>query len=180
MATTFILFELDLTAAAGGVVIRLTNSPYDLRYDGNTYQASGDLLSISSSESTAELVSEGITINLSGVDPAYQSVINANGFLKAPVDIILATCPDNTNLIPAGTGIFYFRGYADTPQTKVDSENGSVIVSLETQSVLGDLDKIPNLLRTTLSSHQTRHAGDLFFEYCADAGTEETWANYDT
>ncbi len=168
-----VLLELDLTRAPSGTVVRLTNSPYDIIWNGYTFQATGDLLEIDGLDSTADLTTIGTTITLQGIDPSFQSVIDANGFLKAPIDLLLATIPDNTNI--ATEASYWHRGFCDTPATIVNYDDGSITIGIETQSIFQDLDREPNLMRTSQANHQANHKGDRFFEYVADTPIEEIW-----
>lgn len=168
-----LLVELDLTRYGWGYQ-RLTSSPIDLIYGGNLYTASGDLIGIGDTENSVELSSKGITISLSGIDPSYQDAIEAHAFLNAPVRVDLAFTPEGTNVVQKV--VAYHRGTADTPQTSVDYENGEITIALSTYSLFGSLDKTPSLSRSSFSTHQARHSGDLFYQYAGDSQLgEETW-----
>lgn len=168
-----VLLILDLTNAPSGTIIRLTNAPFDIEWDGNIYQATGDLLQIDGLDTTADLTTIGTTITLQGVDPSYQSVIDNNGFLKAPIDLLLATVPDNTNVVDNAS--YWHRGFCDTPATVVDYEEGTITIGVETQSIFQSLERTPDLMRTSQANHQAHHNGDRFFEYVADTPVEEIW-----
>jgi len=172
---TFLLMRLDLSNSGANRILRFTNAPYDIEdLFGDVYQSTGDLLQIGDgSGSETELVSTGLTVSLSGVDPSYQAEIDNNGFLRAPIDLMLVKVPDGSNV--ATEQIYYHRGLCDTPQTIIDSTSGTITIQIETQSILGDLDKTPSLTKCSFSVHSSRHAGDKFFEYTADAETQEIW-----
>lgn len=171
--TTFVLLELDLSNAPSGNIIRLSNAPYDIIWNGYTFAGNGSLLQIDGLDSSADLTTVGTTVTLQGVDPAFQQQIDANGFLNAPIDILLAEIPDGTNI--ASSAAYWHRGFCDTPATVVDYENSTITIGVETQSIFKQLDMVPNLMRTSQTNHQAHHNGDRFFEYVADTPTEEIW-----
>lgn len=171
--TTFVLLELDLTASPSGNIVRLCNAAYDIVWNGYNYQATGDLLKIDGLESTADLTTKGTTVTLQGVDPAYQNAIDTNGFLNAPIDILLAEVADGSNI--ANTASYWHRGFCDSPATVVDYSSGTITIAVDTQSVFKRLDQTPNLMRTSQANHQAHHSGDKFFEYVANTPTKEIW-----
>lgn len=169
-----ILLELRLNDGAGGTnAFRLTSAPFDITYDGSVFQATGDLLKIDALEEGVELTTRGLTVELNGIDPAYQAELDSNGFVRAPIDIMLADVPDGSN--EASAVSFFHRGYTDSPMTNVDYQQGVMSIAVETTSIFTDLERVPDLLRCSMSSHQSRHAGDKFFEYTADVDLEEIW-----
>jgi len=170
-----VLVSLDLTKATGGIVHRMCSASHDVQYNGHTYRAVGDLLSIDDIESTADLTTLGTSITLSGIDPAYRQEIDNGGFLRAPIDIMIAQLPEGSDTVPDNTAGYYHRGTCDTPNTEIDYSTGSLTIAINTQSVFGNLDKIPDLCRTSQSSHEARHPGDKFFTFVAAVTQEEKW-----
>jgi len=171
-----ILMELRYKNHETGEItpFRLTSAPFDVNYNGYLWTAAGDLLNIGDHESNYELITDNVEIRLSGVNTAYQPIIDQNGFRNAPVDIWLANLPDNSNNITAA--IFYHRGFAGTPVTEFDETSGTISIIFETQSIFKSLDRNSNLMTTSLAHHQSLHTGDTFFKYTADTGIgEETW-----
>lgn len=171
--TTFVLVELDLSNAPSGNVIRMTNAPYDIIWNGYQFIGNGDLLQIDGLETTADLTTIGTTVTLQGVDPAFQQQIDANGFLNAPIDILLADVPEGANI--ASSAAYWHRGFCDTPATVVDYQNSTITIGVETQSIFKQLENVPDLMRTSQTNHQAYHDGDRFFEFVADTPVEEIW-----
>lgn len=153
---------------------RLTSAPFDVTYGGYTWTAAGDLLSIGDQESNYELITEGLDITISGINQAYQSIIEQNGFRNAPVDIWIASVGENTNVVSAAK--YYHRGFAGTPVTEFNESTGTISIVFETQSAFKSLDRNSQLMTTSISHHQALHTGDTFFRYVADTSLgEETW-----
>lgn len=173
---TVILLELRYKNNTDGSTIpfRLTSAPFDVTYSGYTWSAAGDLLKIGKLEANYELITEGLEITLSGVNTAYQALIDQHGFRNAPVDIWLASLDDDANTVAAAK--YYHRGFAGTPVTEYDEETGTISVVFETQSAFKSLDRNSQLMTTSLAHHRSLHTNDNFFLYVADTGIgEETW-----
>lgn len=152
---------------------RLATSPFDVVLNGATFTATGDLLKITDSEETNEISKTGITVQLDGLNQQFQAEIDAGNFVRSPIDVYIANVPDGTNVVD--TYEFYHRGYCDTPTMNVDYETGSVMVSVDTTNIFTDLDRIPDLMRSSMASHSSRHNGDKFFEYVANGEGEAIW-----
>lgn len=105
MAYPIMMMQLTL----GSRVLRFCTAAHNVVYEGESYTAYGDLLSISDPVEATEITSEGVEISLSAVNIDYLSEIDSGAFLKAPVDILLAELPDGTNVIPDGTAAYYHR-----------------------------------------------------------------------
>lgn len=154
--------------------VRFTNAPHNVTYSGAEWIAAGDLLQIGDHESNYELVTSGLEIQLSGLNRAIQPIIDKHGFRNAPVDILLADLPANSEQVSAAS--YYHRGFASTPVTEFDESSGTITILFETDSVFKSVDKNSHLMTTSVAHHQALHAGDRFFEYTADIGLgEEVW-----
>ncbi|HHF2952154.1 TPA: hypothetical protein ACPJ0E_001755 [Vibrio diabolicus] len=171
-----LLVELRYKDHSNGEItpVRLTSAPFDVEHAGVTWSAAGDLLSIGKTESTYELITDGLEITLSGINQAYQAIIECHGFRNAPVDVLLATLPENTNVVSSAK--YYHRGFAMTPVTEFDESTGSITVAFETQSAFKNLELNNQLMTTSLAHHQSLHPNDKFFQYTADTSLgEENW-----
>ncbi len=166
--------EIKLNDGNGGFdVLRIATSPFDVVLNGDVYTATGDVLEISKSESTGEISKTGLNLKMTGIDPTFQTHLDAGGFIRAPITILTCLVPDGSNVVTVYE--YYHRGFCDTPLTQVDYDTGTLTISLETNNVFTDIDKIPNLLRSSMASHSSRHPGDKFYQYTADVDVEETW-----
>jgi len=174
-----VLVDLDLTktnTGEDGQFVRICTAAHDVTYNGYNYTAVGDLLEVEGLEEEADLVTKGTTLKLNGIDPAYRQEIDRNAFRLAPIDILIAELPDGTNEVSVAQ--YWHRGFCDSPNTVIDysADVQQLVIEVSTQSIFGNLDKIPDLVRTSQSSHEATHSGDKFFTYVADASlAEETW-----
>ncbi len=161
--------------------VRLTNAPFDVEMNGETFVAAGDLLGIGEFNRTYELIVDGLDISLSGVNAAYQNLVNSGGFKRAPIDIWLAQVPEGTNEVQSA--VYYHRGFMGTPMTEHDESTGSITVSSRTESAFKSLDRVATLMTNSLAHHQALtndptevRPKDLFFQYTASTGFgEEQW-----
>ena len=178
MSIEIILLQIDWkdNSSSGGPVtsIRYTSAPFHVWHGGFQWYAAGNLLTIGSHESNYELVTDGLALSISGIDPSLQPIIDQYGFRNAPVDVLLATLPDNSDTVISAK--FYHRGFAGSPVTEIDEDAGTITIGFETTSVFKNLDKNSQLMTTSIAHHQAHHPDDMFFQYTADSGIgEETW-----
>ncbi len=169
-----VLVQIKIKDGLGGFqYYRINTSPYDVVFDSNTFTSAGEILSIGDYEELTEVDKTGLDIQLSGIDPAIQADIDSGAFIRAPIDIIIAYVPDGDNVV--STYAYHHRGYCDSPITKIDYESNTVTLNIETTNVFTDIDREPDLNRSSMATHSARHNGDKFFQYTADGETEETW-----
>lgn len=174
--TTVILMQIEYKDHSTGEVtpLRFTNAPFDVEYASQTWVAAGDLLSIGKQESNYEIVTEGLEIQLSGINESLRPIIDKHGFRNAPVDILLGTLPDDSDTVTAAS--YYHRGFSLSPITELDESSGTITVAFETQSAFKNLERNSHLMTTSLAHHQSLHPNDNFYQYVADSSLgEETW-----
>lgn len=163
--------------------LRFTNAPFNVTDEGGSVEfiAAGDLLGIGNFENTYELITDGLELKLSGVNPNYQAIINAKGFDNAPIDIWNAQLAPESNAI--ATKIFYHRGFAGTPVTQHNESDDTITIALQTRSAFKSLQRSAMLMTSSIAHHQALTAdpsairpNDLFYQYSADIALgEETW-----
>jgi len=171
-----LLVEIRYTDKETQVItpIRLTSAPFNVQHADVEWVAAGDLLSIGDYESNYELITDGIEIQLSGVNGAYQSIIETHGFRNAPVDVLIATLDEASNIVSSAT--YYHRGFAMSPMTEYNDADGTITVAFETESAFKNLKRTNRLMTTSIAHHQALHPKDMFFQYTADSALgEETW-----
>ncbi|HHG3075763.1 TPA: hypothetical protein ACPVXB_001021 [Vibrio parahaemolyticus] len=153
--------------------MRITDSPFDLVYQGNNYQAAGALLDIDKITAENTLSSKELSITLSGVSIDFQESINNNLFKRKSITIRKAFVPDDTNVVKEAS--IYWRGFTNTPESIVDYNKGYLALKVSCKSVF-DLDKTPSLMRSNNATHQALHNGDKFFQYATqDLDEDVMW-----
>jgi hypothetical protein len=93
-------------------MVRLTNHIQNIVYDGNTYYAGGNLLSIGNLEETLEMQANTTDLKLSGINPDVIGIVRDTVYVGNPVRMYIALCnerwevdttiPDNPFLIVEG------------------------------------------------------------------------------
>lgn len=159
-------------ASEGVVPLYFTTAPFDVSHDGHLYIASGEMLEIGDTETSYELSTEGMTITLSGIDIGFREQIDNLGFLKAPIDVINAQIPYDTN-VPSAVS-YHFRGFVDSPTTVMDET--SISIQVECLPIMQDTTRSPEFTNTSHAQHRAKNPGDKFFIYVSDTSlVEETW-----
>ena len=166
------LLELDLRDVTGEVM-RLTDAPFNVTYDGHEYMAFGTLLSIDKITYENTLSSKELGVILSGITVDFQEAVNNNLFRRKSIIISKAFVEENTNEVQEA--VTYFRGLTNTPETDINYEDGYLALKLTCKSIF-DLDQTPSLMRCNSATHQAYHAGDLFYQYATqDMKDDALW-----
>lgn len=155
------LVSLDLTSINQGFM-NLTDAAFELEYEGQTYRATGTLLSIDKITTENMLTSKELGITLSGVTMDFQETVNEQIFRRAPIVIYKAFVPDGSNEVR--DAVVYYRGFTSTPETDIDYKSGQMALKVSCKSIF-DLDRKPSLCRANNATHQAHHNGDTFFQY---------------
>ncbi|KJR15233.1 hypothetical protein [Vibrio parahaemolyticus] len=155
------LLELDLTDVTGSVM-RMTDAPFAVVYEGYEYKAFGALLAIDKITTENTLSSKELSITLSGISIDFQESINNNLFRRKSIVIKKAFVPEETNEVSEAK--IYYRGLTSTPESMVDYNRGYLALKVSCKSIF-DLDKTPSLMRCNNATHQAHHNGDKFFQY---------------
>lgn len=157
------LLELDLRGIGDdGRIMRLTDAPFDVEFDGHLYTAYGTLLSIDKLTTENTLSSKELGITLSGIELGFQESVNNHLFRRRSIIIRKAYVPDNSNQVTDQK--IYWRGFTSTPETDLDYNGGHMALRVTCKSIF-DLDQTPNLMRSNNATHQFYHSGDKFFAY---------------
>lgn len=163
-------FEMaTLVTLSFGTPIRITDWPYNITYDSNTFVSSGNLLSIDDVKETAELRVNEIEINLSGADQTYISQFLNNDYIAVPASIqrlILLGGVAQGGAINAFTG--QITGF------EVEEDDGSSEVKVMVASHWKDFEKSEG--RWTNPESQKRFfSSDDGFKFAKDAVREIYW-----
>ena len=137
-----------------------------LTHNGNTYTGSGDLLQISEIRESSDIAAYGATLTLSGVPNATVALA-----LDEPYQgrkCILSFGVKAFDALPLAT-FTLFSGEMD--QMNFNHGPDTTTISLEVESRMIDLRRA-RLRRYTDADHQSRHPGDLAYEFVTRLQTE--------
>lgn len=154
------LIELDFT---GGTVY-LTTWPVDVTIGAQVYTGVGALMSVSEIKESEDGATQRLQIALSQVNSSYLSLGlgNVSAYQGRGARIYLALT--DANLVLQGSPVLRFSGFMDKVSIKRQDANvGSVIMECATGGY--DVRKTPSGLRMNDVQHQSRHPGELGFQY---------------
>ena len=152
---------------------RITNAPWDITYDSNTYTSFGMLLSFDAIEENSSLEIASLSITVSGIAPttsgsALKDFVGEN-YANATVQIDRVYYE---NHVQQGV-VNVYKGYITGAELVQSADNISNVV-VDTASHWHDFQR-QNARRTNTNSQQTYYAGDLGFEFSTEVQKEITW-----
>lgn len=149
-----ILIELD----SGD--IRFWTGYGDLTYNLETYLGVGNILGISDITESEDIVANGVTVSLSGLNSTIISASLSENYQGRPVTIFFGAFDDvNRSLI--ADPIIAFKGELDVMQ--IDDTGDTVTVAVQCESDLITL-KRPKERRYTSKDQQLDYPTDKFFD----------------
>lgn len=172
-------------AVNGGTDLYYTDAPFDIDYDGDTYEAQGKLIGISESQEVAELQITNITLTLTALDLTLVQTIATSAQINQDVLIYRAFLNPTTNeLIGDSSGdqvVPIFKGKINSYTIK-DSDDTATI-SLDIKSQFSNFTKstgrrtnvtsLQNL--TSLQPSVSSIPNDFGFEYSHETLRDLRW-----
>jgi hypothetical protein len=125
-------------------------------WNGITWTGLGDLLGMSTAEEGTDVKARGITLHISGLNPAMINNVLNNYLLGSAVTIYLGLYDGSGNLIDSPATVW--EGRLDQPTIVVDSKQ--VTLSIACESRLIEMN-VPVELRYTNQQQQLETPGDL-------------------
>jgi hypothetical protein len=139
-------------------------------WDGVVYTGLGEVLSIGQSTSDVESGKAGLTIQLSGIDPAIITLAELEDFQRRRVTVYLAVFDDEGVITDADV---FFDGLADDMESDDDPANPVLSLTCEQRSF--DLGR-PRPFKYLPEDQKKRFAGDTFFDLVAAIqNRDDTW-----
>jgi hypothetical protein len=155
---------------------RITNAPWDVVYDGETYQSFGQLISFSDVEENATLEIAKLNITVSGIGYYADGSAPINDFLSlkytnGDVTINRIYWNDTGNV----GGFELFRGFINSANI-AHSVDDTTTVGIDCSSQWADFARESGRYTNSDSQqHITAFASDLGFEYSPEVQKEITW-----
>ena len=135
-----VLVKLDLSSS-----YYLTDAPYDILFNGNTYSSNGGLISYDSPKYSSIVDREAYTINITDHNGTYRSEVQS-GVVGKGVEVygIIQNPSTNEYLTDPADAILVYKGKLDKANFFVDDiEN---IVSFECASPMANLDLVNTII----------------------------------
>jgi len=153
----------------------LTQAPYNLTIDGNTYIAAGGLLSITDFVDSANFSIEKLDIQLAGIVslPTGESVlktIQQLQYIDKPVLITRAFMED----FKVAHSIVLYKGYINNMSGALGAEGDSTTASIETSSHWTDFDRV-SARYTNQNSQHDLYPADNGFSFAKEVQKEVIW-----
>ena len=153
----------------------LTQAPYNLTIDGNTYIAAGGLLSITDFVDSANFSIEKLDIQLAGIVslPTGESVlktIQQLQYIDKPVLITRAFMED----FKVAHSIVLYKGYINNMSGALGAEGESTTATIETSSHWTDFDRV-SARYTNQNSQHDYHPADNGFSFAKEVQKEVIW-----
>ncbi len=134
--------------------------PCPLTWNGNTFTGIGSLGKISPVAEGVDINAEGMTLSLSGIDPALLAESVTDVQVGAPVTVYFALVDGSLNII--GTPYPLFVGQVDQPSITPGTED--ITISLKCESRLSDLQRA-NQRRYTSADQRLYYPDDIGFSW---------------
>ena len=160
----------------GGSTLRYTDGPFDITYDGNTYEAQGNFLGISETSEVSELQITNISITLNGLDLTSIQTLCVSSQINQPVTIRKVFLdPNDYSLIGDSTGdkaVILFKG--KIAGYKTVNATDTATITLDVNSLFTNFNRLSGR-RTNQSSLQQEFANDFGFEYSHESIRDIKW-----
>lgn len=170
---TVTLIEIGIN---GGSNKFYTDAPFDIAYDGDTYEAQGNFLGISESSETADLQITNINLVISALDiNNVRDLCNSNQ-INQDVTIWKAFLdPTDNSLIGDSAGdraIMIFKG--KIAGYRIENAEDTATITLEVSSQFANFNRTSGR-RTNLSSAQKFHPTDFGMQYSHETLQDIKW-----
>lgn len=158
------LIELDFS----GGFLRINTGAEDLSWNGFTWTAVGGNLSFPGVQETNDIKSQGIKMEISGVDLSLVATLLTNSFRGRTVKIWRAHLNSSTGAIIADPPLLFsglqLASYEVEEEIRRDGPN-TVRITTTLSGLLG-IERVVGI-QTGLTAHQHHYPGDLFFQHTA-------------
>ena len=150
---------------------RITDHTFDVTYNANTYTASGELVSVSTTPETGELRAEETTIQLTNVSSTFRSEFQNEQYIDNEVKIYLGFFDSNDSFIDAFT---FFSGNIKTVEITENKDSSVINVSVGNHWSNWNLTKGRHY---TDESQQKEYSGDKGLEFAHVTKADIRWGS---
>jgi len=148
----------------------LTDFARDITYGSDVYTASSHLLDLSDVNETSNVQSSTFTLNLSGVNQSFISILLSENFIDRAVTISRVILNSSGAVI--GSPISFYTGRMDGFAIKDDVKTSQI--NLTAASHWSDFEKESGR-RTNHNGQQIHFSGDKGFEFASSAVKDIKW-----
>lgn len=159
-----------------GTDLYYTDAPFDIDYNGTTYEAQGNFLGISETSETADLQITNINLVISALDVNNVTTLATSNQINQNVSIYRAFLdPTDSSLIGDSAGdqaILLFKGKISG--YRIADANDTATITLEVTSQFANFNRKTGR-RTNLGSFQREHEFDFGMEYSHETTQDIKW-----
>lgn len=164
-----VLYKLDFTPVA----VYLSNTPFDVEYNGNTYLGNGQLLKVGKLTQTIDIRVSSANLTFDAIDPGLVSILRNNPQHGRAVAINLAILNDDYSI--AGEPIAMQRLIIDgAPKIDDDPLKGKATITQKISSEFANWSKKGGR-RTTPASQHRFFPLDTGLDFAAAANSKVPW-----
>lgn len=160
----------------GATDIAYTDAPFDITYNGTTYEAQGNFMGISESSETADLQITSINLVISALDINNVRTLANSNQINQDVSVYRSFLdPTDNSLIGDSAGdqaILIFKGKIGG--YRIQDANDTATITLEVTSQFANFNKKTGR-RTNLGSIQREFPTDFGMEYSHETLQDIKW-----
>ena len=160
----------------GGTNKYYTTAPFDITYNGDTYEAQGTFMGFGESSETAELNITSMQLVISAIDVTnVRELANSNQINQIVNVWKVFLDPTDNSLIGDSAGdeaILIFQGRIGS--YKVENATDSATIQLDVSSQFKNFQKTSGR-RTNISNLQREHSTDWGFQYAHEGLRDIKW-----
>jgi len=153
-----------------------TDAPYDIDFNGDTYLAQGDFLSITEGQETSEIQIHSVSIQISALDVTNITTYATSNIINRTVEIRRAFLDPITQQLQGDSsgdsGFLLFKGRVAAYAVNNNVNNADIVLQVSSQFI--------NFQRTSgrrsnLTNFQREHPDDFGMEYSHETLSEINW-----
>lgn len=167
----------ELVKISVGVGYTITNAPWDIEYQGDTYIGAGALLNFDSVQENIGFEIEKLAINIGGINPIgadsqpfIQTILDLE-YTDRPVSIVRAYYTVSDEYIDS---VQIYNGFINSATASSGFGENGAAVRIETSNNWTDFSR-KNGRFTNNTNQQSVFPGDLGFEYCTQVQKQIEW-----
>jgi hypothetical protein len=147
---------VDLALISG--VVHIWSGMGSVVYNGNTYLGVAKLGAVGEISESSEVKADGVTIQLSGIDPALMTDSLDDIQQGAPATVLFATFSEGA----ISAAYLAFAGTVDQPSTNIGPE--AITIALQLENKMANLQRASNR-RYTMSDQRNYYPDDIGFSW---------------
>lgn len=172
----FISFTLIDIGINGGTDLHYTDGPYDVDYNGTTYEAQGQFLGVSETSETADLQITSINLVISALDLSTVQQLATSNQINQDVTIRrVFVDPTDQSLIGDSAGdesILLFKG--KIAGYRIEDAEDTATMTIEVNSQFTNFDRRTGR-RTNLANFQREYPNDFGMQYSHENLLDIKW-----